>query len=399
MHIKIIRSLKKDLKYDDAKKEMFSDKDFLDELQSIANSKKLDIANASLICNKYLKKIAAKYLDNKIFWSIVEFVVRKKIIGSFENIYFNKDNIGIINKLAKENIIAVLPNHRSVFDFVILPYILVKETSFMPIISAADIFDKFLIGNLFRRMGAYYVRRNESDKLYFLVFKYYVMLIVKYELLHMFFIEGGRNKSGSYSEPKTGILRHILNGKKKHNIQKDFLFIPVNISYDCVPESEVVIEENLSGQRKSIFKSVIKYLTKNELGNCYINFGEPIRLSNFLAQYSEHDTISSLANSIMQNIKSLVTVSPTSLLCYTILKEDKISLKEFEEAFKINLEKLRAKNKNLRYIDLNQIANYISFAHEKGIITYNKQKSLILVDSKKKPIVEYYSNNIRHLFE
>ena len=171
MRIEIRRSLKKDLTYYNAKKEIFSDRDFLKELGSIANIKNLDAEKAKHICNEYLREIAAGYTENKLFWNIAEAVVRRKIIGAFENVYYNKEHVQIIKQILKNNLVAIVPNHRSVFDFMILPYILVKETTFMPIILAADVFNIFPLGYIFRKSGAYFVRRNENDELYFLMFK------------------------------------------------------------------------------------------------------------------------------------------------------------------------------------------------------------------------------------
>ena len=399
MRIKIRRH-ENDLTYEDAKREIFSDKDFLNELNFLVQKKNLDSEKSKLICSKYLKEIAAKYTKNRIFWNISETIVRRKIIGGFKNVYYNRANVEIIKRLAKKKIVNIVPNHRSVFDFLIIPYILIKETTFVPTTLAADIFNIFPLGLLFRRFGSYFVRRNENDELYFLMFKHYVMLISKHELMHMFFIEGGRNKTGGYSIPKKGILKYILYGAKKYKPKKDVIFIPISISYDYVPESNIVIEENKSGKRKHIFKSVINYLTHKNQGNCYINFGEPISASTIKKKTKSEDKIVDiLGDSLMSNIKSLVVVSPTALLCYTLLNKNKINLIEFKKKFKINFEKLKRSKKNVAYIDLNKIMDYILFADDKRIIKFDKNDQIIFVDSKQRQMIEYYSNNILHLFE
>lgn len=399
MHIEIKRSLKKDLTCCDAKEEIFSDGDFLKELNSIISKKKLDAGKADAACNEYLKEIAAGYSKSKIFWSIAETVVRRTIMGGFKKIYYNKENVKIIRDLAKNNLITIVPNHRSVFDFMIIPYILVKETTFMPIILAADVFNVFPLGNIFRRFGAYFVRRSETDELYSLVFRHYVMLIMKYELVHMVFIEGGRNKSGGYSSPKKGILKYIFDGAKKYKIKKDLLFVPVNISYDIVPESHVVIEEMALGRRKHIFSSVISYITKKNLGNCYINFGKPVKMSDFLARYKlENKFIDSLGACLINNIKSLVIVSPISLTSYTLLKSNKIKFSEFKKLFLKNFKALKKTKCNINYIDVNKIGEYVEFADEKGIITFDRNRDLINLNGQQIKLIEYYSNNIAHLF-
>ena len=400
MPIKITRSIKSDLKYKDAKREIFSDNEFVAELKELSTKRGIEFNDAMAQCQKYLKEIAARCTENRQFWGFMEFVVRKRIIERFDNIYYDKGKLGKINDIVRENILAIVPNHRSVFDFIILAYVLVKETSFMPIILAADIFNRFPMGFFFRKTGAYFVRRNETDELYHAVFRHYVMLILKYELVHLFFIEGGRNKTGAYSEPKAGILRYIIEGKKKYNVQKEIVFLPVNISYDCVPESNVVIKENLSGERRSIFSSVSKYMGSGNLGNCYINFGEPVYLSGFLNKIgTERENIKILGHSLIDNIMSLVTVSPIALMCYTINNKSSVSVADFNREFKYNFDKLSLSRKNIGYIELNNIPDYLSFANSNGIINYNKDEGIISIDMNKKRIVEYYSNNIRHLLK
>jgi len=411
MRIKIRRSLKRDLTYHDAKREIFSDEQFLKELGAIAskkklNGEKLNAEEARLLCNGYLKEIAARYTENRIFWKLCVAAARRNVIGSFKKVYYNKDDIKTIRKLLKSSLVTITPNHRSVFDFIILSYILVKETTFLPIILAADVFNAFPIGYLFRRMGAYFISRSETDEMYSLVFKHYVMLILKYELLHMFFIEGGRNKTGAYSTPKKGILKYILEGAKKYNPKKDLAFLPVNISYDIVPESYIVVEESRTGVRKHIFRSVINYAAKKDLGSCYINFGKPVRLSAFSRSRkfsSEAEIVESLGDFLINRIKSLVIVSPISLISYTLLKANNvkfedIKFEEFKRSFKMNFERLKRSKKNIAHIDLSKIPKYIDFAHKKGIINFDKKTGVISISSQQKQLIEYYSSNILHLF-
>lgn len=400
MQFKVRRSLKKDLTYNDAKREILSDSDFLKELDLIANKKRMNPEDAKSICGKYLKEISARHSENRLFWVVSHLLVRRKIISRFKKIYYNRNDVKKISHMMRNKVVAIAPNHRSVFDFIIFGYILIQETSFTPIIPAAEVFNVFPLGAIFRRWGAYFIRRSEADEIYFLVFKRYVMLILKYELMHMFFIEGGRNKSGGYSSPKKGILRYILDGKEKFQPNKDLVFIPANISYDYVPESRVVIEESRSRKRKHIFKSAINYLTNKNLGNCYINFGQPISTSAIEKKAKfESEIVDILGDSLMNNIKELAIVSPTALLCYTLLNKNKIKYGEFKKKFTANLEKLKISKKNVAHINLNKIMDYLDFAEEKGIIKFDKSNRIIYVDAKQRYMVEYYSNNIMHLFE
>ena len=397
MRVKVTRC-KKDLTYDDAREWIFSDNDFFKEFNLILEKQNIDELEAREECEGYLKEIAARYTKNRLFWDIMEILVRKRIMGSFENVYYNKDGVKLIKNLARKHIVNVVPNHRSVFDFMILSYILVKETTYMPIILAADVFTTFPLGLIFRRNGTYFVRREVDNELYSLVFKYYVMMISKCELLHMFFIEGGRNKTGNYSEPKKGILKYMLDGAKKYS-NSDVAFVPISISYDFVPESKVVIEENKSGKRKHIFESMASYIFKSNLGNCYIKFGKPIKVSEFKKSIKNKNTVDKLGDHLIEIIKSLVIVSPTALICYTLFNYNKIKYEDFKKRFKNNYEVLSKYKSDVSSIEVDKINEYLKFVDDKGIIVFDKGKGIINIDPKKKPIVEYYRNNILHLFK
>src|SRR3989338_7605752 len=367
-----LRSLKGNLSLEDAEREIFSDEAFLIELSKISALRKVKLEDTKLQCLAYLEEIAAKASKNRLFWAISKFIVRKRMVGSFNKVFYNKENVLSLKELAKENIIIIAPNHRSVFDFMLIPYFLVSETGMMPTILAADVFNKFPVGYVFRKLGTYFVRRNAEDEIYSLVFKHYVMLAVKYGLMQLFFIEGGRVKSGGYAEPKIGILKYLLNGVKKYKIGKDIVFVPVNISYDFVPESEVVVEEHLTGERKSIFKSLFSYLTKKNLGNCYINFGKPVSLKESLTGFnSENEAMAALGNNLIKEIKALVVVSPVALLCYTLINSNKISFDEFLNNYKMNFEKLKKSGCNVSNVDLDKVKDYVDFAAGKKLIGFD----------------------------
>ena len=403
MATRIIRSLKSDLSYELAKNEIFSDEEFLSELEETAKKKSISKDTALAQANLYFGKIAAKITKSSIFWALSKFTVKNKIIAKFDNIYVNKEYLKKLPDLMKDNIITFVPNHKSVFDFMLIPYYIVTEIGFMPIILAADVFEKFPLGIIFRKMGAYFICRGDKDEIYNLVFKHYVMRIVRYELIHFFFIEGGRNKSGGYSEPKTGLLHYILQGRKRFNDKKDIIFIPVSISYDYVAESKIVIKENLTGQRKNIFRSIAKYGSRRNMGNCYLRFNEPIKLSSVQkSSLSEADTVNALAGQIMSSIKNNIAISPIMLVCYTlnsIIKDvpAEITFDEFFDKYNEFLAYLKKVQKDT-YIHPDKIREYLQFSSDFGIFEYDNSAGKISVPSENKPLIEYYSNGIAHFF-
>ncbi len=386
--------------YKIAKKEIFNNEVFLGELKKFCFESDLDFDKSLLRCEGYFDGISSRHPYNKSFWSLIEFLVRKKIIGDLSRLKYNAKNLKKLKELAKENILIILPNHKSVFDFMILPYVLATESAILPSILAADVFDIFFIGTFFRKIGAYFVKREEKDPLYFITFKYYLGLLLKYQIVNMFFIEGGRNKKGDYSTPRVGVLKYILEGKRRDNIEKDILFVPVSLSYEFVPEQGVVVSEHVSQKRKHISKSLLKYLSVGKkFENCYIHFNEPIRLSELSEKYKEDRLLlSSLADEVMEKIKGSIIVSNTALICYTLDKLGKGSLgfEDFKKHVKENYDFLKSEGRDVRYVDLEKLEDHLKRMQLKNIVKVKENQ--IIVPENSKNLIQYYSNNILHFF-
>ncbi len=402
MRPKITNLERKSVHYSNARNEILNDQDFLDDLRELAASKGITFDDAKRLCDSYLKEIATSYPKFGLFWKLMEFLVRYLILNHFNRIYVDQKGLRRIKGLSKEYIVQIIPSHKSVFDFMVLPYFIVKETTLMPIILAGEVFSKFPMGILLRKMVAYFVRRNESNKIYYLVFKHYLMLIIKHEMLHMFFIEGGRNKQGTFSEPKSGILKYIIEARDKHRIRKDIVFVPVCISYDFVPESDIVVQEKASGKRKHIASSMLRYFSRRKFGNCYIKVGSPIKLSSMEMRTKE--PVGKLGNKIMKEIKRLLTVPSNTILCHGMMKfcainRNKFRFEELQREFLSCYYELKKLKADISHINPNRINEYLCSAVEKGLVKFGKDEGMIYIVKEAIPIIEYYSNNIVHLIK
>lgn len=386
--------------FETAKNEIFSDSKFVQELKDFCADQKVDFNESKLKCMEYFEEIASRYTYNKTFWSFMEYIVRTKIIVDLKRLKYDPKNLKKLKELAKKNIIIFLPNHKSVFDFMILPYIISTQSYICPSILAADTFDIFPIGTIFRKSGVYFVRRNESDPLYAIIFKHYIALLLKFGIANLFFLEGGRNKSGGYSSPKAGVIKYILEGKRHENIDKEILFVPISLSYEFIPEQEVVVSEHISQKRKHISKSLVKYISLGKkFGMCYLHFNDPIKLSDFAGKYKEDKPlINNIVNSVMSRIKESIIVTNTALMCYTIKKLGKktLPIQDFENHFNANYIFLKNKNRNVDNINLDKVEDHLKLMESKKIIKLENDK--ICASQSSEDLINYYSNNILHFF-
>lgn len=105
------------------------------------------------------------------------------------------------------------PTHRSYLDFILLSYILFSYDMALPnIASGMDFYQMYVVGEVLRKTGAFYMRRSFSDDvLYKTIFRSYVTSLVKNsDRAIEFFIEGTRSRSLKSIAPKFGMLILII---------------------------------------------------------------------------------------------------------------------------------------------------------------------------------------------
>jgi len=190
---------------------------------------------------------------------------------------------------AKRNPIVLVPSHRSYFDFLILSWLFYQNYLVPPHIAARENMAFGPFGFLFRRMGAFFLRKTFDDPLYKEVFRAYVAYLVREGFTQEFFIEGGRSRTGKTLAPRLGMLNWDVDAFLESR-RRDLFFVPIAISYERLVEESGMIEE-LAGGKKSE-ESMLgllrarKYL-QSRFGSVHVSFGEPISLASALGNQRE----------------------------------------------------------------------------------------------------------------
>ena len=190
---------------------------------------------------------------------------------------------------AKRHPIVLVPSHRSYFDFLILSWLFYQNYLVPPHIAARDNMAFGPFGFLFRRVGAFYLRKSFDDPLYKEVFRAYIAYLVREGFTQEFFIEGGRSRTGKTLAPRLGMLSWDVDAFLESK-RRDLFFVPIAISYERLVEESGMIEE-LDGAEKSK-ESVLgllrarKYLQR-KFGSVHVSFGEPISLAGALGNQRE----------------------------------------------------------------------------------------------------------------
>lgn len=178
----------------------------------------------------------AKFLDNTF-------------LRLYNGVNLEKPDDLDIRELQKKYHIILVPNHQSHADYIALQYLLYK-TEKLPVYVAGGInMNIFPIGDLFRRCGAFFLRRKFDDDVYKITFQGYLYYLLKTDKVVEFFFEGGRTRTGKLLPPRYGLFSMLLDAHTKFDDQKPLMFIPVSIAHEMIPEEKAHAKE-LSGKKK-----------------------------------------------------------------------------------------------------------------------------------------------------
>jgi len=180
--------------------------------------------------------------------------------------------------------IVYVPCHRSHMDYLLLSYVLYHQGLVPPHIAAGINLNFWPAGPIFRRLGAFFIRRTfKGNKLYSTVFREYLGELFTRGYSIEYFVEGGRSRTGRLLDPKTGTLSMTIQAMLRGG-NRPITLVPIYIGYEHVMEVGTYAKE-LRGatKEKESFMQMINGLRKlRNLGQGYVNFGEPLPLVNYL---------------------------------------------------------------------------------------------------------------------
>jgi glycerol-3-phosphate O-acyltransferase len=384
-----------------------------------ARSKQLSHQQAKQKAKKYVDEIAADYRPGLI--RLAERILTKiwnKIYNGIEVRHADK-----VRALAQNgHEIIYVPCHRSHMDYLLLTYVIYHEGLVTPHIAAGINLNFRPVGGLLRKAGAFYLRRSfAGNKLYTAVFREYLELLFNKGYSVKYFPEGGRSRTGRLLPPKTGMLAMTLQALIK-GINRPVSIVPVYIGYEHVMEvSSYMKELNGTGKKKESFFQIFSAIKKlKNYGYGFLNFGDPINLTNFLDQQmpdwrEEQDNnsdkkpkwltpvVNNLATDIMSRINQSAAVSGMAIcaICLLSAKKHAMAQSELEQAIDHFLELLS----DTPYSELATLPKISGKKLLENTLKLNKFKvsedsfgKIISLKNQNAVALTYYRNNILHLF-
>lgn len=387
-------------------------------IEDEAKSKNISIEKAQKEAHKILDEIAADVSHSSL-----------RAADRFLRWLWNKLYSGIdvqnadrVRKLALEgHEIVYVPCHRSHIDYLLLSYVLYHQGLVPPHIAAGINLNFWPVGRMFRSWGAFFIRRTfKGNRLYSAIFREYLS-----ELFHRgysveYFIEGGRSRTGRLLAPKTGMMSMTLQALQ-HNQTRPISVVPVYVGYEHVLEVDTYAKE-LRGAAKEKENAglVIRVIKKlRNLGQGFVNFGEPITLSNYLNQHfpdwkeQNHEekpqwfapAVDSVSKQVMVNINKAAAVNAMNLVGTALLSSRQRALSREQL-----LEQLASYQQLLQNVPYSTdvvlptatpetMLNHVLTLDRVGVLVEKDNfGEIVRLERASAVLMTYYRNNIQHLF-
>ncbi|RKG71337.1 glycerol-3-phosphate acyltransferase [Corallococcus sp. CA054B] len=254
-------------------------------------------------------------------------------------------------KAAGKAPVVLCPSHKSHVDYLVMSWVLWNRGYTAPLVAAGANLSFWPLGVLFRRCGAFFLRRSfKGDKVYAASFKAYIKKLVHDGIHQEFFPEGGRSRTGKLLTPKLGMLtwqvEAVLDGARN-----DLYFVPVSIDYEKVVESDSYSKELAGGEKKpedlKALLSAPKVLAAR-YGRIHLTFDEPLSLVEFMkarglspqepvTDEQKKGLVRALGNRVMYGISKVSTVTPHALVSASLLAHRRRGLTQRELTDRISL--------------------------------------------------------------
>lgn len=312
---------------------------------------------------------------------------------------------------------VLVPCHRSHLDYLLISSLLHDHDIVIPHIVAGENLSFWPLGAIFRRCGAFFIRRSFSeDRIFPVVFERYLRELIRMEVPVEFFIEGGRSRTGKLLPPKVGVLGMVMDATATLRAEQKVSLLPIYVGYEQIAEERAYARE-LGGAKKEkedvgqVVKAA-KVLT-NRYGKVYLRVGEPLDARaelgadpwESLSRPRRGERLMAVAERLLHGINREALALPTSLVALAILAHPRRGVRH--EELRARVERIRA---FLRSAGVNEGGG---LDHVDGILAealdrFVKGKMLVAQDgpegrvytvvTERRTTLEYYKNAVLHAF-
>ena len=258
---------------------------------------------------------------------------------------FDVDQAGFsaMRESARKGSLLLLPCHRSHMDYLILSWLMERYDLPIPHIAAGKNLSFWPMGPIFRRGGAFFIRRSfKGNKLYKTILVEYLATLLRTGVNVEFFPEGTRSRTGKAVYPRTGLLAMIAELVVTRRVPPPQI-VPIAIGYEKVVEEDSYLQE-MEGQTKqaenlgSLMKAASVIL--NRYGRVNVQVAKPFDMGEFLGEVDPASPefkhrVDQLGLRVISDIVASSVVTSTMLTAAALLAtgETVCLLRDVEERF------------------------------------------------------------------
>lgn len=250
----------------------------------------------------------------------------------YEGIEIDDEGLERIREAGRKGPVVIAPSHKSHIDYLIISYVFYGNGMVPPHIAAGANLSFFPMGPLFRRAGAFFLRRSfRGQPVYAAAFRAYVQrLLVDGHWLE-FFIEGTRSRTGKLLPPRYGLLRIVIDAIVEGAVE-DVTVMPTNFGYERLIEESAYRKELEGAEKKSEGVGELLKTTRvlaHKYGRMRIQFAEPLSIRALLEAEGALDrdapskridrAVKVIGYHIAAGINRAAVLTPTALLASVLL--------------------------------------------------------------------------------
>lgn len=262
----------------------------------------------------------------------------------YHGIDFDPADVERVRQASRDGALILLPSHKSHIDYLVLSYFFYEQNLPVPLIAAGDNLNFQPVGPIFRRAGAFFIRRSfKGDRLYAAVVDAYIRRLIRDGYPIELFLEGGRSRTGKLLEPKFGLLNMIVEAAIAVP-QKKVHFVPLSIGYERVIEADSYQHELSGGEKKKEEAADLlsaSDVLRHRYGRINLQFGSILTLGEICDDLGISSTdlgrpakrrsaVMRLGNRVMDEINRVTAVTPGALTALALLTGGPQGLTEAE---------------------------------------------------------------------
>lgn len=335
----------------------------------------------------------------------------------FSGVDVHDEDLDRIRAALRSGTPILVPCHRSHLDYLLISSVLFDRDIIVPHIVAGENLSFWPLGAIFRRCGAFFIKRSfVGDRIFPTVFARYLRELVRMEVPIEFFIEGGRSRTGKLLPPKTGVLSMLLDASAEAREGRGVHFVPIYVGYEQIAE-EAAYARELGGARKE--KENVGQVVRatrvlgQRYGKVYLRVAEPIAASEVISRDEWASTpkdrrdeiLLDLGERILHRINTRAVALPTAIVALALLAHGRRGLRDDE--LRARVARMRALLRELGVAEGGGIADVDGivdralhrFLRGKQITSFDEgQQRVYRIVPEARVTLEYYKNAVMHAF-